>query len=154
MCDPGLTSYVSELLVDFTHIDRFSAIRNAEGKRLDQVAAMLAVASEEESEATADRDLTVYRRIGDYTLFWTGLYPEQLGRARCESADLLLDYVAQGKRSYSIVSDLAAEDDAPPSSLFRRLSEDFEFCIYGLGLVRKGWEQKLEREGGDGHLLL
>jgi hypothetical protein len=64
---------------------------------------------------------------------------------------VLLDYVAQGKRSYAIVSDLVRDNDRPPPALFRRLSDDFEFCIHGLGLVRRGWEEVMQqgREPGD-----
>ena len=78
MCDPGLTEYVTDLLVSFTHIDRLNLIRNASGKRLEQVAGMLAVASEEQAATPLERDRVMYRHIGDYTLFWAGVYPEQL----------------------------------------------------------------------------
>lgn len=141
MCDPGLTDYLVDLLVDFTHVDRLNAIRNSSGKRLEQVAAMLAVLSDEQPESEIERDRMIYRSIGDYTLFWAGVYPEQLQRARPSPSDVLLDYVSQGKRSYAIVSELADEGDTPPSSLFRHLSEDFESCLFGLGLVRRGWEE-------------
>jgi len=151
MCDPVLTEYVSDLLVSFTHIDRLHAIRYASGKRLEQVAAMLAVASEEQPATSVERDRVMYRHIGDYTLFWAGVYPEQLKLVTRDPSDVLLDYVSQGKRSYAIVSQLAGENDVPPSSLFRHLSEDFEFCLYGLGLVRRGWEEAapITAEHGD-----
>ena len=151
MCDPTLTDYVTDLLVSFTHIDRLNAIRHASGKRLEQVAAMLAVASEEHPATPVERDRVMYRHIGDYTLFWAGVYPEQLKLVTRDPSDVMLDYVSQGKRSYAIVSHLAGENDAPPSSLFRHLSEDFEFCLYGLGLVRRGWEEAapITAERGD-----
>lgn len=150
LCDPILTDYVADLLVDFTHMDRLDAVRRAQGKRLEQIAAILTVQNPECPTDAADRDRMVYRQIGDYTLFWAGVYPEQLKRASRRPSDVLLDYVAQGKKSYAIVSQLAGEDDAPPSSLFRHLSEDFEHCLYGLALVRRGWE----RTDPDADLLL
>lgn len=142
VCDPALTGYLADLLVDFTNVERFGAIRNAQGRRLEQIAAMLAVLSEETPPDATERDRRVYRHIGDYTLFWAGVYPEQLSRARTRESDVLLDYVAHGKRSYAIVSELAGEDDVPSRSLFRHLSEDFESCLYGLGMVRRGWEDR------------
>lgn len=155
MCDPALTDYLVGLLVDFTHVDRLNAIRNAPGKRLEQVAAMLAILSDERPESDVERDRMIYRNIGDYTLFWAGVYPEQLRRARPSPMDVLLDYVSQGKRSYAIVSELADERDRPPSSLFRHLSEDFESCLFGLGLVRRGWEEgHKHQDDTPGHLLL
>ena len=71
-------------------------------------------------------------------------------------SDVLLEYVNQGKRSYAIVSELAGEDGVPPASLFRHLSEDFEFCLYGLGLVRRSWEdsERIAGESGGGPLLV
>ena len=53
----------------------------------------------------------------------------------------MLDYVAQGKRSYEIASQLAGEDTAPSALLLSRLSAEFEFCCHGLGLVRREWEE-------------
>ena len=142
MCDPALTGYLADLLVNFTHIDQLNAIRNTVGKRPEQVAAMLAILYDERPTSEIERDRTMYQHIGDYTLFWAGVYPEQIRSARGgRGGDTLLDYVSQGKRSYLIVSRLAGEDDAPPSSLFRHLSEDFEFCLYGLGLVRRDLER-------------
>jgi len=75
ICDPELTEYVAELLTGFTHIDRFNTLRNAEGKRLEQMAAMLAaeqLAETDEPLTQAERDRTVYRHIGDFSLFWAG----------------------------------------------------------------------------------
>lgn len=153
MCDPGLTTYVADLLVEFTHIDRLNAIRNASGKRLDQVAAMLAVASPDEPTSTVERDRRLYKHIGDYTLFWAGIYPEQLRRANRDCSDSLVEYVTQGKRSYAIVSELADESASLPPSLFRQLSEEFEYCLHGLGLVRRGWERSKASAADGGDLL-
>ena len=147
MCDPGLTDYLADLLVNFTHVDRLKAISNARGKRLEQLAAMLAVSGDDPPASRLERDRAVYRNIGDYTLFWAGVYPEQLKRSAHAAPDVLLSYVTRGKESYAIVSELAGEDDVLPASLFRHLSEDFEFCLYGLGLVRRDWEDTDARSG-------
>jgi hypothetical protein len=153
MCDPRLTDYMTDLLVSFTHIERFNAIRNAAGKELDQIAAVLASTYDEQPKSKLDRDRMVYRNIGDFTLFWAGVYPEQLKLIRRDPTDVLVDYVTQGKRSYAIVSKLAGENDAPPSSLFRHLSDDFEFCLHGLGLVRRGLEETLISGRDSGEIL-
>ena len=154
MGDPTLTGYLTDLLVDFTRVDRFETIRHAQGRRLPEIAAMLAVHGEEPPADPGERDRVVYRHIGDYALFWAGLYPEQL-KAAHRASDVLLDYVSQGKRSYAIVSRLVDEDESPPGSLFRHLSEDFEYCVYGLGLVRQGLQHAEQFEGNrPGELLL
>ena len=153
MCDPALTEYLADLLVEFTHIDRFRAVRRSQDKRLDQIATVLVALSGETPETPIERDRAMYKNIGDYTLFWAGVYPEQL-RCSPRPSDVLLNYISQGKRSYAIVSQLAREDDTPAPSLFRHLSDDFEFCLYGLGLVRRGWERSTRTPGCDGRELL
>lgn len=138
LCDPQLTGYLADLLVEYTHIDRLNAMRNARGKELERTAKMLLVLTEDETPTGCERDRTLYRHIGDYVLFWAGIYPEQIQQQKMPGGDTLLDYVSQGKRSYAIVADLTGEGEQLPPSLFRHLSEDFEFCLYGLGLVRRG----------------
>lgn len=145
VADPGLTNYLADLLVSFTHVDRFSAMQKAQGKKLEQIATMLLALSDEAPATEFDHDRSIYRNIGDYSLFWAGVYPEQLSAMRRRRSDVLLDYVTQGKRSYAIVSDLTPEDDVLPPSLFRHLSEDFESCLHGLGLVRRGLESGVQR---------
>lgn len=153
LCDPILTEYVANLLVNFTHVDRLRAIQNSEDKRLDQIATMLAICDEDQQQSSRNRDCAVYRNIGDYTLFWAGVYPEDLKKSK-RKTDVLLDYVSQGKQCYAIVSELTQENDAFPPSLFRHLSDDFEFCLYGLGLVRRGWEESSHKPGhSNGEIL-
>ncbi len=154
MCDPALTNYLVDLLVAFTHIDTLNAIRNARGKKLEQIAAMLLLLSDSRHQDRAERDQATYRKIGDFTLFWAGVYPEQLRRLSPTPTDTLRDYVSQGKESYAIVSSLVDETSAPPSSLFRHLADDFESCLFGLGLVRRGLEQANRANGSDGGPLV
>ena len=87
-------------------------------------------------------DHIVHKHIGDYTLFWSGVYPENLKALKAAPRrDHLVDYLRQGKRSYAIASDLSTDKADPPAAVLRRLSDNFEFCVYGLGLVRKSWER-------------
>jgi hypothetical protein len=152
VCDPTLTDYLADVLVNFTHMERLNAIRIESGRRLEQIAMMLAMSADDKPASVADRDRAVYRNIGDYTLFWAGVYPEQLRRPRHRAGDVLLDYVSQGKRSYAIVAGLVDDHARPPSRLFRQLSEEFESCLYGLGLVRRELEETLL--GGDAREII
>jgi hypothetical protein len=154
LCNPELTEYLADLLVKFTHVDRLRAISNAHGKELERIAGMLSAMEDEDDAEGPARDQRMYRHIGDYTLFWAGVYPEQLKRETRVGHDVLLSYVSQGKRSYAIVSELTGDNDVLPASLFRDLSDDFEHCLYGLGLVRRGWENPDRLDGTGGDLVL
>lgn len=154
LCNPKLVDYVADLLVSFVHVDRLHLLHDAEGRRLDQIGLMLAASLEGESATQFPRDFVVHRHIGDYALFWTGLYPERLRQTQRPSwTDCVTDFVAQGKRSYAIASDLAEDDKIPPPDLLRELSRQFEPCAHGLGLVRKGWEQERAAPGDHADLV-
>ena len=68
-----------------------------------------------------------------------------LPRVRSRSLDALIDYVTAGKESYAVVAafDLFEYRDEAP--LFRRLSDQFEQCVFGLNLVKHEIE---ELQGG------
>ena len=138
VADPPLIDYLVELMLRFVRMEAIIKIRDAEGRRLEDVAAMLVEA--EERLAKPRRE--IYRHIGDFTLFWAGVYPEALKRLQSpDRRDHLLDYFEQGKRSYLIAStydDEPYEEEAP---ILRRLSLDFELCTYGLNRVRSEWER-------------
>ena len=138
--DPRLVDYLSEMLSRFIHLDAVYRLRNAQGRRLEEVAEMVIEAEGLPPEGRTRRE--VHRHIGDFTLFWTGVFPEAVSRLRSVlSKDYFVDYCEQGKRSYYIASTF--EDDAyrEEAPVLRRLSEEFELCAYGLNQVRREWER-------------
>ena len=139
VADPPLLEYISDLLVRFVHCDSIYRVRDLTGNRLDQVAEMLAEAEARIGESRRE----VHRHIGDFTLFWSGVFPEALRRIRSPlRRDALVDYCQHGKRSYYIASTIRDRDDDEQSSVLERLSHDFELCVYGLGEVRREWERR------------
>ena len=136
VADPPLVDYIGELLVRFVRSDDLYPVRTVRGQRLVQVADMLAEAQHREGPARQ----RVHRHIGDFTLFWTGVYPEVVDGMR-HGKDALIDYQQQGKRAYWIASTIPVEREAAPPDVLKRLSENFELCVYGLGEVRRQWEQ-------------
>src|SRR5207302_709275 len=112
---------------------------------LEEVAAMLIEA--EGMPATGRTRREYHRHIGDFTLFWTGVYPEMLKKLRnAMTRDSFLDYCEQGKRSYYIASTFDDEPYQAEAPVLRRLSEGFELVAYGLNQVRREWE-RLRPEG-------
>jgi hypothetical protein len=88
-----------------------------------------------------------HRHIGDFTLFWAGVYPEALRKPRRNRHDYFGDYCAHGKRSYMIASTIRISDPDEEGEILERLSHDFDLCVYGLGEVRREWERR-ESDGG------
>lgn len=140
VADPRLIDYLSGLLSRFLHVNAIWRLRNARGKRLEEVAEMM-IEAEALPEGRTRRE--VHRHIGDFTLFWTGVYPEALERLRSVlSRDHFIDYCAQGKRSYWIASTFEDDEYREEAPVLRRLSEEFELCAYGLSRVRMQWEAR------------
>lgn len=138
VADPPLIDYITDLLTRFVQSDAIYRIRDLAGRPLREVVDMMAEAQERVGNAKRD----VHRQIGDYTLFWAGVYPEALGRLRRDSRrDHLVDYCAEGKKAYWIASTLPADqqDEATPKVL-ERLSLQYDLCAYGLREIRRHWE--------------
>ena len=146
--DPRLAAYVSGLLVHFTHVDHLCRVRDARGRRLEDVGHMLLESNPLLGASSFDREREVRRHVGDYVLFMTGLFPESLRgaqRFRQLRLDVFVDYMKAGKESYTVVSafdQFEYRDEAP---LFRRLAENFESCVFGLNLVKQDLE-RLQRQ--------
>ena len=137
--DPPLVDYLSTMLSRFIHFDRVYRLRNLEGKRLEQVADMMHEA-QAMPEGRTRRE--IHRHIGDFTLFWTGVFPEALGRLRSAwCKDHLIDYCQQGKKSYYIASTFEDDEFKEEAPVLRRLSDQFELWAFGLNQVRKEWEK-------------
>ncbi len=141
ICAPDLIDYLTHLLTDFIHIRDIYPLRSAGGDMLKTVSDMVTKAHVGENITEERRERLVHLHVGDYTLYWTGLFPEGLGACK-GPRDYFLDYCEQGKESYSIASRLSRDDDFPPAPLLRRLSNHFEDCVYGLTLARRAWESR------------
>ncbi|MBA5867821.1 MAG: hypothetical protein GDA67_14100 [Nitrospira sp. CR1.3] len=138
--DQNVTTYVSNLLVDFTRTDQLYKIRTQQGKSADTVVDLLYESEVLLEAQSLDRERDVHQHIGDFTLFMAGLFPEYLRRLKSAGMiyhqDFLVDYVKTGKRSYGIVAQMAESPGPEETPLFRKLSDNFELCVTGLGFVR------------------
>lgn len=138
--DFHVTEYVSNLLVEFTHVDRLYRIRDQRGESVDTVVDLLYESEVLHRASSLDRERDVNRHIGDFTLFMAGLFPEYLQRLKTAGLihhkDFLVDYVKTGKRSYGLVAQFRDWEHKDLTPLFRKLSDNFELCVTGLGFVR------------------
>lgn len=138
--DTQMVEYLSDLLARFIRSETIYRVRDLTGRPLSEVVAMLLEAKERIGPARRE----VHRHIGDFILFWAGCYPEALPKMKhAHSADALIDFREQGKRSYRIASEIPIEPDAKPApAVLQRLAQQFDLCIYGLGEVRREWQRR------------
>jgi hypothetical protein len=104
--------YVADLLVEFVHVDNLYRLRDEQGRRLESLVDMLI---DMRQQGAADERET-RKHIGDYR----ALGPEY--------------YIAQGKEAYLSVAEM--DCSKPTASLFRKLSEHFEYCVTALNIEK------------------
>ena len=137
--DPEMSGYVANLLTEFCQCDRLYQVRDAAGRPLDDVGEMLLESNPIYGPAPSfDRERQVRKHIGDYTLFFTGMFPESINRYRLRRQRLenFVDLMKAGKESYYIVSKFEHFEYAKVAPLFKRLACEFERCVCGLNMVK------------------
>jgi len=146
--DHEVAAYVANLLIDFVHVDQLYRIRNCRGKRLEDVGEMLVESNPALDAPSFEREREVRKHIGDYTLFLTGMFPEYVATLprRGLRLDSIIDYVKAGKESYRIVAAFDQFEYRHVAPLFRRLAEDFEYCVHGLNRVKSDLEVLREEQ--------
>ena len=149
IADPPLIDYLTDMLVRFVRCESIYRLRDLSGRPLHEVAEMLIEAEARVGDARRE----IHRHIGDFVLFWAGVYPETLCRLRgTDTKDFFIDYRVQGKRAYYIASQIETErEESAPSEVLERLSDQFEVCLHGLSEARREWER---RDGGGDTLPL
>jgi hypothetical protein len=138
VCAPDLTEYLSDLLADFVHVDCIYRVRAVDGQTIREISRMYAEGQLGPDADKTYRERLIHRYIGDFALFWTGMYPEMLRPRQC-GVDLRHEYRLQGRRGYEVASELSRVGDTPTAELLHELSAQFECCARGLFLVRQGW---------------
>lgn len=130
--------YIAGLLVDFAHAENLYRVRDARGRRLEDVGEMLIASNPLLEGRSFVYEREVRRHIGDYTLFLAGLFPEYVARLpRLRGRlDSLVDYIKAGKESYRVVASFDVFEYREEAPLFRELADRFELCVFGLNLVK------------------
>jgi len=142
--DPQIVNYVAHLMAEFCDAEQLFKIRNAGGQPLTDVGEMLVESNPVFGPAPSfDRERQVRKHIGDYSLFFSGMFPESINHHRLRKYRLegLLDFVKAGKESYYIVSKFEHFEYAKVAPLFRRMSQEFERLVYGLNQVKNDLQE-------------
>jgi hypothetical protein len=137
--DNELTGYLSAMLSSFCQAEELYKIRTAAGRTLSDVGEMLLESDPVFGTASSfDREREVRKHIGDYTLFFAGMFPESINhcRLRRQRLESVVDFIKAGKESYYIVSQFDVFEYASAAALFAKLSDRFEDCVCGLNMVK------------------
>jgi hypothetical protein len=137
--DPQIVAYVSHLLSEFCDAEQLFKIRDAFNRPLNDVGEMLLESDPIYGPAPSfDRERQVRKHIGDYTLFFAGMFPESINhlRLRRQRVENFVDWMKAGKESYYIVSKFEHFEYAKVAPLFANLSKNFEECVFGLNRVK------------------
>ena len=142
--DPQIVAYVSSLLAEFCEADQLFKIRDASHRRLDDVGEMLLESDPVYGPAPSfDRERQVRKHIGDYTLFFAGMFPESINhlRLRRHRLENFVEWIKAGKESYYIVSKFEHFEYARVAPMFANMSQNFEGCVYGLNMVKNDLQE-------------
>lgn len=133
--------YLVRMLVEFLHRDGIYNIRDAAGRPVESVVEMVAEGDVRLNADSFEREREVHKHVGDFLLFWSGMFPEFLQHLRAPSAkDALLDCTKQGQLSYYVASTFEHAPYTDEAPTLRKLSEDFEAYQRGLNRVRAAFE--------------
>src|SRR5262249_61740604 len=85
-----------------------------------------------------DRERQVRKHIGDFTLFFAGMFPESINhyRLRRERLESFVDFIRAGKESYYIVSQFDLFEYTEGAPLFKKPFDRFEDCVFALNVVK------------------
>src|SRR3569832_2659207 len=142
--DSNVKQYVTDLLTEFCDSQQLVKIKDANGRPLDDVGEMLLQADPIYGPAPSfDRERQVRKHIGDYTLFFTGMFPESINRFRLRRNRLesFVDFMKAGKESYFVVSKFDQFEYEKVAPMFAKLSNEFEACVFGLNQVKGQLEE-------------
>lgn len=137
--DTRLVDYVASLLTRFLHRDQIFSLPEPIGKKVFAISDMVQELEKSPAVGPARREL--FRHIGDFSLFWSGMFPEAVEHHRPSLAGGIEEVTGHGKRSYYLAStyrDTPAHADEAP--ILRQLSDEFEICATGLRRARDLWQ--------------
>ncbi len=136
--EPDLALYIGNLLTRFTHVDQLHRIRDAAGRPLEDVGELLLESDPRTRASSFEREREVRRHIGDYTMFFLGLFPEYLRRhASTALPDSFVDWAEAGRESYRIVAAFNVGEHAEEAPLFAKLADSYDFCVVSLNFVKQ-----------------
>ena len=143
---------MSDLLARFVHADAVFRLKDGAGRPMSELVLMAMEAEKLPPDGRTRREY--HRHVGDFALYWSGLFPEQVDRLQARGCkDHLVSFAVLGKRSYRIAGACDAGRNEADAGVLRRLGEEFELCAVGLHEVRKEFDELRKHPLPDGRLV-
>lgn len=137
--DRDIEDYLCGLVTEYIHLDAIE-LENEE-EEIDDIVRLLERGDVLLKAKNFEQERKVHKMVGDYLLFWAGVFPEHLKQLKKQGKPTgLINPIEQGKFSYHFVSTFEYGDYAKEAALFRKMSVDFEQYVFALHLVREAWE--------------
>ncbi|MCH1496323.1 MAG: hypothetical protein L7U72_13955 [Rubripirellula sp.] len=137
-----LVNYLTGLLIQFIRTD---AIPVPSGQAHYSAIKLLHLMDEAEKSGSRRRR-NLYQAIGDYTLFYAGVYPESVEKPKQRhTSGWLRNLTQHGKYCYALASKITPEGEQPSKQVLQCLSHQYELCTYGLRETRREWEQSCSK---------
>lgn len=134
--DEDAETYVASVVMRFAHAD--ASILQQRDREVEDLFEMLAAGDIRLAAESFDDERRAHKHIGDYLLFWEGIYPEHLRQMRKQGrAAGFINPVVQGRSSYYVVSTFRFGKYAREADLFERLSERFVNYLRALRSLRR-----------------
>jgi hypothetical protein len=132
--DDPVVPYLADLLTRFARTENLFP-RGATVPRLETVVDMVTEIhgfwQEGASSFQPEREVSLRRHIGDFTLFMIGIFRERVERSASTTY-----YIVEGKRAYRFVSEHARASDRQPTP-YHRLADRFENYARVLDYTRR-----------------
>lgn len=142
----GMKLYIANLLTDFADFEAIRKIKDAQGKGVTTIRDLIYESEVALQTGDFDREGEIHKHIGDFTLFFAGVFPEFLQYLQTKSAlhhpDYLFKHIVAGKSSYTAAAQhYRIKEDATKAFLCSDLSREFEINVLCINLVRNKLDQ-------------
>ncbi|MGD2064438.1 MAG: hypothetical protein PVF51_12760 [Nitrospirota bacterium] len=132
----GAVDYLSDMLARYCRTSQLFR-KNRAGEAMVALADMMMEAQgyrglEGVETYQPFEEARLIRHLGDYALFMAGLFKEYVERRAGRRL-----YIEVGQRAYMQVSEFEAGLDRSRSQVFAELGDAFEFCVAGVGRLRR-----------------
>lgn len=144
-----VTEYLTNMLVNFSYVDRLYSIKYSSDASGDLVCPPQFTSSQLQEAFPFDEEGAFHQHIGDVTLLTVGLFPDNLCQTKQDqwlaNHEIIANYMEVGREAYNRVSQMKVEQAPEDAELFHKLSENFVLCAYCLDGICEKFQSQQEK---------